>query len=154
MTDGRRRSVALALGLVAWAGAARAEASAPPDDRTLLVLAVALACDGGAGARPAAELEPASGAPAPEVELVARVGAKAVGFVEVPGPELVGAPALARRIACTREMTNLPARPVPGIVYEAVEIRLTIRGAPEDVAALLAAARGAADRVLLVTPTR
>jgi hypothetical protein len=145
MADGWRPRLALSLALAAWAGAARAEAPAAPDDRTLVALAVALgACDGAALRGPSRDV------PTPEVELVARVRARALGFAEVPEPGAVVPPGLARRIACTRERVNLPARPEPGVVYEAVEVRLTIRGSPEDVAAVLAAAREAAGRVVLV----
>jgi hypothetical protein len=151
MTNRRRSRVALALGLAAWAGAARAAEPAAADDRALVALAVALACS---------DVPPSTPAPAPpaeapprgagEGEVVLVVRARALGLAELPQPDAVVPPAIARRIAWSAERVNLPARPEPGVVYENVELRLTIRAAPEDLAALLAAARGASSRVVLV----
>jgi hypothetical protein len=100
-----------------------------------------------APAAPPAEAPPRS---AGQGEVVLVVRARALGLVELPEPEAVVPPAVARRIAWNAERVNFPARPEPGVVYENVEIRLTIRAAPEDLAALLTAARGAASRVVLL----
>jgi hypothetical protein len=152
MANGTQSRVALALSLTAWAGAvAAAEPQAVADDRTLVALAVALAC-ADAPPRPSGKAPPgdASGA----VELVARVRARALSFVEVPRLETILPLDLARRVGWTAERVNLPARPEAGVVYEDVEVRLTIRAAPDDLAAVLAAARRASTAVVVVPRPR
>jgi hypothetical protein len=129
---------------VAAAGAARADPAGPPspaDDLTLLALAVALS----SGA-PDADAAPAASASDPDApprtELVATVRAKALRLDEAPDAEPLLL--LARRTSWATERLNLPALPVPGVVYRDVEVRLTVAGDVDDVAALLAEARRAA----------
>jgi hypothetical protein len=142
-------SLAAGLASSPVAAAPGVEAAAE-DELAYVALAAALPC---ADARPRAAAD-ARPAPAGEAELVARVRAQALGFAEIPDPGRTFPAGLVARIACTAERVNLPARPAKGVVYENVEIRLTIRAAPDDLAALLAAAREAARRVLVVPATR
>ncbi|HEX9050756.1 MAG TPA: hypothetical protein VF841_09510 [Anaeromyxobacter sp.] len=118
------------------------------DDRTLVALAVALACApdaSQAGPRPPAGLEasaPADGGP--QLELVATVRARALRFDVVPRAELLPRGPGRGKTAWKAERVNLPMHPEPGVTYRDVAVRLVVTSDPQGLAALLREASRAA----------
>ena len=124
--------------------------SALADDRTLVALAVALACAEAPEAEPQAP--PAQAAPAsdgPEIELVATVRAKALKFEVVPKTQGAFEGAGKRKTVWKTERVNLPVHPQPGVVYRDVAVRLTVTGGVEELAALLKEAKRASAGIVL-----
>jgi hypothetical protein len=117
------------------------------DDRTLVALAVALACADAPQAEPPAPGGPALGAPAndgPELELVATVHAKALKFDVVPKTQVVFQGSGRRKTTWKTERVNLPMNPQPGVTYRDVAVRLTVTSDIQELAALLREAKKAA----------
>jgi hypothetical protein len=113
------------------------------DDPTLVALAVALACADAPPDAPAPEPGPEA-APAPELELVATVRAKALRFEEVPQVSVAFTGSGRRRTTWKTERVNLPMRPEAGVTYRDVQVRLTITSGVEELSELLRRARLAA----------
>jgi hypothetical protein len=121
------------------------------DDRTLVALAVALACaevpEAEAHAPPAQAAAPANDGP--EIELVATVRAKALRFEVVPRTQVALEVAGKRKTVWKTERVNLPVHPQPGVVYRDVAVRLTVTGGVEELAALLKEAKRASAGIVL-----
>ena len=124
------------------AALAQLDAAAPlADDPTVIALAVALACSDppeGAAAAPGPPSGPAAVAP---VELVATVRARTLAFDEVPRAGAVLPAGAGAEVTWRAERLNLPLRPRAGVVYRDVEVRLTISGTQDALAAMLGQAR-------------
>ncbi|HET8540451.1 MAG TPA: hypothetical protein VFL83_11325 [Anaeromyxobacter sp.] len=121
------------------------------DDRTLVALAVALACADAPEAEPLAPAPPAT-APAdegPELELVATVRAKALKFDVVPRTQVVFQGTGKRKTVWKTERVNLPMRPEPGVVYRDVAVRLTVTSNVEELGALLREAKHASEGIVM-----
>jgi hypothetical protein len=128
------------------------------DDRTLVALAVALACADAPEAGPAvpapapAAMAPAATAPAdqgPELELVATVRAKALKFDVVPKTQVVFQGSGKRKTVWKTERVNLPMHPQPGVTYRDVAVRLTVTSDIEELAALLKEAKRASAGIVM-----
>ncbi len=142
-------AIAIGLGLVPRAArAADSEqgSTSLADDRTLVALAVALAC----ADAPQAEPPPPGGrepsGPAddgPELELVATVRAKALKFDVVPRTQVVFQGSGRRKTTWKTERVNLPMHPEPGVTYRDVAVRLTVTSDIQELAALLREAKKA-----------
>jgi len=141
----RPRSSLLAALAAAGLLAPRPSAAEPApelaaDDVALTALALALAT-----APAPEELPPARSGEPPRIELVATVRAARLVFDEVP--RLRVAYGGTRRVAWRAERRNLPARVAPGVLYEDVEVKVSLTGRLEEVEALLQDARRAAQGI-------
>jgi hypothetical protein len=142
-------AVVIGLGLVPRAvrAADSGQGSTPlADDRTLVALAVALACADAPQAEPPAPGGPDLSAPAndgPELELVATVRAKALKFDIVPKTQVVFQGTGRRKTTWKTERVNLPMHPEPGVTYRDVAVRLTVTSDIQELAALLREAKNA-----------
>jgi hypothetical protein len=147
-------AVAIGLGLVPRAvrAADSGQGSTPlADDRTLVALAVALAC------ADAPQAEPPPGGPelsgpandGPELELVATVRAKALKFDVVPRTQVVFQGSGRRKTTWKTERVNLPMHPEPGVTYRDVAVRLTVTSDIEELAALLKEAKRASAGIVM-----
>jgi hypothetical protein len=122
------------------------------DDRTLVALAVALACADAPEAGPAAPAAGTAAAPSnegPELELVATVHAKALRFDVVPKTQVLFHGTGRRKTVWKTERVNLPMHPEPGVPYRDVHVRLTVTSDIEELAALLQEAKRASAGILL-----
>lgn len=122
------------------------------DDRTLVALAVALACADAPEAGKAEPAAPGATAPAaqgPELELVATVRAKALKFDVVPKTQVVFQGSGKRKTVWKTERVNLPMHPQPGVVYRDVAVRLTVTSDVDELAALLEEAKRASAGIVL-----
>ena len=128
------------------------EGSAPlADDRTMIALAVALACADApqAGEQAPSETAAAPASDGPEIELVATVHAKALKFDAVPETRVLIQGTGRRKTVWKTERVNLPMHPQPGVVYRDVAIRLTVASDIGEFAALLKEARRASAGIVL-----
>jgi hypothetical protein len=116
------------------------------DDRTLVALAVALACADAPQAEPSPPSGPELSVPAndgPELELVATVRAKALKFDVVPKTQVIFHGSGRRKTTWKTERVNLPMHPEPGVTYRDVAVRLTVTSDIQELVALLREAKNA-----------
>ena len=141
----RPGTLALAAALAVVPGAARPDPAPPTvpiiDDRTLVALAVTLAC--APAPEPPTERTATSDAE-PELELIASVRAKSIVFDRVPDVKVRAALPAQVRTAWRAQRVNLPASPLPGVVYRDVQVKLTVTSTVDELGALLEEARRAA----------
>ncbi len=139
--------VGAGLGPSAARAADSGQGSTPlADDRTLVALAVALACADAPQAEPPPAGGPDLGAPSndgPELELVATVRAKALRFDVVPRTQVAFQGTGKRKTAWKTERVNLPMHPQPGVTYRDVAVRLTLTSDIQELGALLREAKKA-----------